>query len=166
MPSTRQPAVASSLRPTLSARMCAHLSSGASLMRRCRQPMPTDRKRDYEVGYGKPPVHTRFRKGQSGNPRGRPRGSKNLTTLVSDALDQLVVVTENGRRRKIAKRELGIAQLVNKFAMADPHATRILLGLLQEIERRAPPASAERPTFAAADTKVIENLLDRLRSSQ
>ena len=129
--------------------------------------MPSnDPKPDYEVGYKKPPVHTRFQKGQSGNPRGRPRGSKNLSTLLIEALDQLVVVTENGRRRKIAKRELGIAQLVNKFAMADPHATRILLGLLQEIERRAPPASAERPTFGVADRKVIENLLERLRSSQ
>src|SRR6266446_3029950 len=117
------------------------LAAGASrpLPIRCSDPMPTDRKSGYEVGYGKPPLHTRFQKGQSGNPRGRPRGSKNLTTLLIQALDQLVVVTENGKRRKIAKRELGVAQLVNKFAMADPHATRLLIGLLQEIERRAPP---------------------------
>jgi S-adenosylmethionine/arginine decarboxylase-like enzyme len=47
------------------------------------------------VGYGKPPLHTRFKKGQSGNPRGRPRGAKNLSTLVSDALDQTVVVPGN-----------------------------------------------------------------------
>src|SRR6266702_889281 len=138
--------------------------AGAS--RKCR--MASDGpKPDYEVGYKKPPLHTRFQKGQSGNPRGRPRGSKNLSTLLVEALDKLVVVTENGKRRKIAKRELGIAQLVNKFAMADPHATRILIGLLQEIERRAPPASAERPTtFGAADKKVIENLLERLRSPE
>jgi hypothetical protein len=127
--------------------------------------MPTDRKSDYEVGYGKPPRHTRFKKGQSGNLRGRPRGAKNLTTLLSDALDQLVVVTENGRRRKIAKRELGIAQLVNKFAMAEPNATRILLGMLLDGERRAPPAPDERSSFGAADKLVIENLLERLRSS-
>src|SRR6266446_3499787 len=107
------------------------LAAGASrpLPIRCSDPMPTDRKSDYEVGYGKPPLHTRFKKGQSGNPRRRPRGAKNLTTLLIDALNQPVVVTENGRRRKIAKRELGIAQLVNKFAMADPQATKILLGI-------------------------------------
>jgi len=82
--------------------------------------MPSDPpNRDYEVGYGKPPLHTRFEKGQSGNPRGRPKGAKNLAALVSDALNKRVVVTENGRRRKIAKRDLVIAQLVNKSATAD-----------------------------------------------
>jgi len=128
--------------------------------------MADDEKPDCEVGYGKPPLHTRFKKGQSGNPRGRPRGVKNFTSLVSDALDQRVVVTENGRRREISKRHLGIAQLVNKFAMADPHATRILLGMLLDGERRAPPAPDERPPLGAADKLVIENLLKRLRSSE
>src|SRR3954452_22678400 len=41
----------------------------------------------YEVGYGKPPRHTRFEKGRSGNPRGRPKSSKNLATLLAAALD-------------------------------------------------------------------------------
>lgn len=71
---------------------------------------------DYQVGYGKPPRHTRFRKGQSGNPRGRPPGSKNLATIVGEALEQKVVVNDNGRRRKISKREAMITQLVNRSA--------------------------------------------------
>jgi len=49
--------------------------------------MPPDDERDYEVGYGKPPHHTRFVKGQSGNPRGRPRGAKNMKTLLNKALN-------------------------------------------------------------------------------
>ena len=67
-----------------------------------------DDARDYKVGYKKPPLHTRFKKGQSGNPRGRPRGAKNFSSVLNDALNQPVFVTENGRRRKISKRELGI----------------------------------------------------------
>jgi hypothetical protein len=129
-----------------------------------RSPITDDDARDYKVGYKKPPLHTRFEKGQSGNPRGRPRGTKNFSSVLNDALNQPVVVTENGRRRKISKRDLGIRQLVDKFAMAEMQATKMLLGLMLERERlmaAAPPA--ERPSFGAADEKVIDNLLKRLR---
>ena len=81
--------------------------------------MPFEKQRDYEVGYGKPPRSTRFKKGQSGNPRGRPSGSKNLSTLLSEALNEPVIVTENGRRRKISKRQAIIKQLVNQSAKGD-----------------------------------------------
>ena len=69
-------------------------------------------KRDYEVGRGKPPVHTRFKKGQSGNPRG-PR-PKNLPALLVDALNEKVVVTVDGERQEITKREAIVTQLVNE----------------------------------------------------
>ena len=128
--------------------------------------MTDDDKPDYKVGYKKPPLHTRFQKGQSGNPRGRPRGSKNFSTLLTDALNEPVVVTEDGRRRKISKRDLGFKQLANKFAMAEAQATKMLLGLMLERERLAAAAApAERPSFGAADKQVIANLLKRLRSS-
>ena len=58
--------------------------------------MPAEITRDYAVGYGKPPVHTRFQKGKSGNPKGRPRGMKNMSTLLSTALSATIVVA-NGR---------------------------------------------------------------------
>ena len=66
--------------------------------------MPPEAARDYEVGYGKPPRHTRFKKGQSGNPRGRPSGSKNLKTLLNEALNERVVVTEEGGRRNTSRK--------------------------------------------------------------
>ena len=98
--------------------------------------MATGTKGDYEVGYGKPPRNAGFKKGQSGNPRGRPPGSKNLTTLLNDALNETVTITENGRRRKITKREAVIKQLVNKSASADARSLKILLDLMLNLEAR------------------------------
>src|SRR5712671_640413 len=125
---------------------------------RRRQPMPPDNKPDYEVGYGTPPRHTRFKKGQSGNPRGRAPGAKNLKTLLSDALNELVLVTENGGHRKITKREAIVTQLVNRSATADLRAIKILLDMLRDIESQTVPASPETSAFTAADEKVIEQL--------
>src|SRR6266850_169959 len=56
------------------------------------------------VGPGRPPLHSRFKKGQSGNPGGRR--AKTLPALLAAALDEEVYVTTNGRRRKITKREV------------------------------------------------------------
>jgi len=128
--------------------------------------MPPDNKPDYEVGYGTPPRHTRFKKGQSGNPRGRAPGAKNLKTLLSDALNELVLVTENGGHRKITKREAIVTQLVNRSATADLRAIKILLDMLRDIEGQTEPASPETSAFTAADEKVIEQLRARFSKAE
>jgi hypothetical protein len=128
--------------------------------------MPPEASRDYEVGYGKPPRHTRFKKGQSGNPRGRPSGSKNLKTLLNEALDEPVVVSEEGRRRKITKREAIVTQLVNRSATADLRALKILLDTLREIEGQNETDRPETPAFTAADEKVIEQLTARFAKGE
>src|SRR5205807_1689148 len=133
---------------------------------RRRPPMPSDPQRDYDVGYGKPPRHSRFTKGRSGNPRGRPAGAKNLKTLLSEALNEPVIVTENGGRRKVTKREAIITQLVNRSATADWRAIKILLDLVREIERESEPASPETSAFSEADEKVLEQLRARFSKAE
>jgi hypothetical protein len=127
--------------------------------------MLPDDEGDYEVGYGKPPPHTRFVKGQSGNPRGRPRGAKNMKILLAEALNQLVVVTDNGGRRKVSKREAIITQLVNRSAKADFKAIQILLGMIRDIESDTDPHSSD-PTFTEADQQIIQRLQARFRGEK
>jgi hypothetical protein len=119
---------------------------------------------DYGVGYGKPPRHTRFKKGEvSANPRGRPR--KNLAASLVEGLNKKVVVTENGRRRKIAVREAITSQLINKSATADLRAIKMLLDLIKDADKQAgavPSPEPPRP-FTAADEEVVEQLIERLR---
>ena len=119
---------------------------------------------DYEVGYGKPPRHTRFKKGQpSANPRGRPR--KDMATLLFEGLNKKVVVTENGRRRRITLREAITRQLINQSASADLRATKMLLDMIKDAEKQAAAAPPPEPStrFTKADEEVIETLIERLR---
>lgn len=81
----------------------------------------------YEVGYGKPPRRTRFPKGQSGNPKGRPRGSRSSATLLREILSERVEVRENGRIRTVTKKELILRYAVNKAATGDSRARDFLL---------------------------------------
>ena len=69
-----------------------------------------------KVGYGRPPEATKFKPGSSGNPSGRPKGSKNLATLVLKHLQSMVTVRENGRERRMSKLDVGITKMINRFA--------------------------------------------------
>ena len=112
------------------------------------------------VGYCQPPVWTRFRPGQSGNPRGRPKGARNLTTIVAAALSERVAVNENGRRRRISKLDAAVKQLVNRAASGEMRATQLLLALVQANEARPPQQDADR--LGDADAIVMAELARRL----
>jgi hypothetical protein len=118
------------------------------------------------VGLGRPPLHTRFRKGQSCNPGGR--STKSLPALLADALNGTVVVAIDGRRRKITKREAIVAQMVDKSASADLRATKMLIDMMKDVEHKAgdPAPPPEHLHRAAADKEVVQQFVARLRSSR
>ncbi len=115
----------------------------------------------YEVGYGKPPVATRFKKGVSGNPRGRPKGSRGFNALLMEAMREKVIVTESGRRRAVSKLEVTFKQLVNKAAGGDPRATKLMLELVRvgEQEEAAKTLPAETPEERLARNKLFMQAL-------
>jgi hypothetical protein len=104
------------------------------------------------------PRSTRFRPGQSGNPRGRPKGAQSLRGLVASALGERVEAKENGRRRRITKLEATVKQLVNRAASGDQRATQFVFALLGEDRRDEPPVVVDRE----ADALVISELKRRL----
>ena len=107
------------------------------------------RSSDYPVGYGKPPEHTRFRKGHSGNPWGRPKGSESVARVLRRVLDEKIVVRENGERRRITRLEAVLKQLTNKGMSGDLGAIRALFKL---------PAMTEQPE---QDSPVLNVRINR-----
>ena len=84
----------------------------------------------YEVGYGRPPRHTRFQAGLSGNPRGRPKTKKSLETLLYEALYEIVEVRVNGRLRRMPLIQAVVNTIIHKTVGGDARARRDLIGLL------------------------------------
>jgi hypothetical protein len=117
-----------------------------------------------EVGYGKPPWETQFKKGVSGNPRGRPKGSVNLASAVEKTLREKVTVTENGRRRGITKFEAVVKQLVNKAASGESSWIKLLLELVRIVEDRFGATTATARDLPEADRKVMNRILGRLKN--
>ena len=86
----------------------------------------------YEIGYKRPPKSGQFKKGRSGNPKGRPKGSRNFVTLLEQELGQTIVVNENGRKRKITRLQAMVKRMV-AGALQGEH--RSLLTLIEVLRR-------------------------------
>jgi hypothetical protein len=121
----------------------------------------------YPVGYKKPPRHTQFKRGVSGNAKGRPKGAKNFATVIEEELRARVVVTENGKRKRISKREAIAKQTVNKAAAGDHKATSTLLNeaRFQENQNQLLPAT-QSLIVTPEDQMVMDNILQRILQSQ
>ena len=89
---------------------------------------------DYTVGYGKPLMKRRFKPTQSGNRRGRPRGSKNRKTIVREIMNEMHTVTEDDRRRRRSTLELMLLAFRNRAAEGNVRAFRAYKKLLAKYE--------------------------------
>ncbi|SDD50728.1 DUF5681 domain-containing protein [Ruegeria marina] len=99
---------------------------------------------DYEIGYGKPPKHSRFKKGQSGNPGGRQKGSRNFNTDLDEVLSKRVTVTENGKTREITSRAAALQRLREKALNGNNRALEQFLALAQKRSEEKDAQSAGR----------------------
>ena len=89
-----------------------------------------DRGSDYDVGYGKPPKSGRFKKGKSGNKKGRPKGARGLKSDLKAELRQMITISENGHTRKLTKQQIVVKQLATSAAKGDIRAISKLIDLV------------------------------------
>jgi hypothetical protein len=119
----------------------------------------------YDVGFGKPPRARQFKPGRSGNPTGRPRGAKNFATALEQELNSRITVTENGRRRRISKREVIAKHLVNKAASGDLKAIPLLLNEARAREQNPGESGPDEILDTPEDRRVFDGIIARIRNS-
>jgi len=116
-------------------------------------------------GYGNPPENTRFKTGRSGNPKGRPKGTLNMGTVLERKLREKVVINENGKKKTLTKLEAAINQLTNKAASGELRALQLLAKLVSTAEERTVQQPAADSDLNEADQKVVQGILKRLENS-
>jgi hypothetical protein len=117
----------------------------------------------YKVGYGKPPKTKQFKRGKSGNPKGRPKGSLNLATDLTTELGEHITVREDGRSRKVSKQRALIKSLMAKALQGDVRATAALLALYARVITEAPEDQNE--PIDADELQILRRFAPRLLKS-
>ena len=118
-------------------------------------------KDEYDVGYGKPPKDTQFKPGQSGNPKGRPKGIQNLSTDLEQELGEKILVTEAGKSQPVTKQRAMIKSLFAKALKGDVRASNVLINLILGLEASR-VAAGEDPDMSAADMQILESYKKRI----
>jgi hypothetical protein len=112
---------------------------------------------DYDIGYGKTPVHSRFQAGASGNPNGRPKDSKNLKTLARKVMNTKVPVREGGKVRMISKAEALVMTVFNRGLAGNDACARAALNLMQLalVDTDASGVSPESLALQSQDDLIV-----------
>jgi len=94
---------------------------------------PQERAADYPVGYGKPPLASRFKRGTSGNAKGRPKGSKNLKTLIRDAMTASISVQEGAKTKRVSRIEGVVLRQLQKALMGSDQAAMAVVKMALQL---------------------------------
>lgn len=121
---------------------------------------------DEKVGYGHPPKKHQYRKGASGNPRGRPKGAKSLSTVIRKELTGKVRLLENGKPKKVSKMEALVKRLVKDALEGKPKALSEILKLAQTYLPEDPRTANDQTPVSAEDQALVDAFVKRMISKQ
>ena len=117
------------------------------------------------IGYRRPPKHAQFKKGHSGNPRGRPKGPRNLKTDLEEELGETIRLREGGVERRLSKQRALIKGTLAKAIGGDQRATATILRMVERwLDEAPPPESLERSDLSDADLSLLEAYMERRRA--
>jgi len=111
------------------------------------------------VGYGNPPEHARWCKGQSGNPKGRPKRPASLADDLLAELAEIIPLTQGGKVTKITKQRAVVKALAAGAIKGDVRASNILMACLRVIEAKGDPHAD--PVLTIADQKIVDDYVRR-----
>ncbi len=114
---------------------------------------------DYECGYMKPPKSGQFKPGQSGNPKGRPSGSKNIYKLLDDIVNEKIQMTKNGKPVRISKKQAMLFQAVNKAVQGDLKAFQTLLPVMAEADHKKEELAKVADAIRQDDKEILTQYL-------
>jgi hypothetical protein len=117
---------------------------------------------NYEVGFGKPPKHTRWQKGQSGNPRGRPKKTKSFAEILGGYLfEKKIPVTEGDRHQVVSVAEAIVLRLI-KDALAGKHQARAMILALQQAQEERVQDTGEEQILSEDDEAAARAAIGRI----
>ncbi len=130
-----------------------------------RESSARERVDDYEVGYKKPPKRTRFKRGRSGNPKGRPKGAKNLRTELAEELQERVLIREGGKPRRVSKQRAMLKRLAEKALQGDTRAASLIVNMVARFLVQTEDDGPSAP-LGADDLAILADFEARVRQDK
>ena len=144
--------------------MREHRKSGGRRVSRRGRNKPSDNHSDsstYRIGYGKPPDHTKFKPGQSGNPRGKPKSRKNYDTILDQILHRKLPIRDRGSIRQVPLIEAMLLKFAEEALRGNPKAAAFLLNRYAPTE----PDDASTNDLSHEDQEILDAFAKRIRTA-
>lgn len=122
--------------------------------------MTNKKKKDYEVGYCKPPKEYQYKKGNSGNPNGRPRGSKNINSYFEELKKAKIAIKEDGEVKLVPGGKALALAMMKKALKGDVRAATLVIDIIQKIEARQTETTVKPLT--KSDQQILDEFLNGL----